>query len=89
MAIWDILWSFWVFPVLVSCTKKNLATPKKYFVTLFTALELDSLEYYKRNFLDGVLPLNLFQVRGTTFKLTTNGTVPQTEKVMLRHVSIV
>jgi hypothetical protein len=27
MAIWYILWSFWyIFPVLVRCTKKNLAT---------------------------------------------------------------
>jgi hypothetical protein len=27
MAIWYILWSFWyIFPVLVSCAKKNLAT---------------------------------------------------------------
>jgi hypothetical protein len=27
VAIWYILWSFWyIFPVLVICTKKNLAT---------------------------------------------------------------
>jgi hypothetical protein len=26
MAVWYILWSFGFFPVLVSCTKKNLAT---------------------------------------------------------------
>jgi hypothetical protein len=28
MAIWYILWSFWcIFPVLVNCAKKYLATP--------------------------------------------------------------